>query len=328
MNLHNFVELCMCPAPLGNEYAAKQLIRSMLPNGLEISEDVAGSAIVRKPGEKPGLTFFASLSQPVVLVTGKKSDGAWELQPLGTGKTLEPMNGWKVMDSGGAQAKLEVKDGELRLTEDKGVQIGSLLTRQSDWTQDVLSVSCAGIEDRVGCWLLTELLREMPDVKAEITCIFLAQEQHCPKVAELAMNETDAAVAIRLASAKVNDINLTGAPVNAGGGPVLKLRERYVSTDGRLMDLERMACREAGVPFQYEVLELDATGLYTAQYGHCGVVVGGIDVPAEEGRILLTDLRNTRALVMQLAANADQIQQVLCSLPAVQHLVQATKGER
>ncbi len=32
------------------------------------------------------------------------------------------------MDSGGAQAKLEVKDGELRLTEDKGVQIGSLLT--------------------------------------------------------------------------------------------------------------------------------------------------------------------------------------------------------
>ena len=53
----------MCPAPLGNEHAAKQLIRSMLPNGLEISEDVAGSAIVRKPGEKPGLTFFASLSQ-------------------------------------------------------------------------------------------------------------------------------------------------------------------------------------------------------------------------------------------------------------------------
>ena len=230
------------------------------------------------------------------------------------------------MDSGGAQAKLELKDGELRLTEDKGVQIGSLLTRQPDWTQDVLSVSCAGIEDRVGCWLLTELLREMPDVKAEITCIFLAQEQHCPKVAELAMNETDAAVAIRLASAKVNDINLTGAPVNAGGGPVLKLRERYVSTDGRLMDLERMACREAGVPFQYEVLELDATGLYTAQYGHCGVVVGGIDVPAEEGRILLTDLRNTRALVMQLAANADQIQQALCSLPAVQHLAQTTKG--
>ena len=140
------------------------------------------------------------------------------------------------------------------------------------------------------------------------------------------MNETDAAVAIRLGSAKVNDINLTGAPVNAGGGPVLKLRERYVSTDGRLMDLERMACREAGVPFQYEVLELDVTGLYTAQYGHCGVVVGGIDVPAEEGRILLTDLRDTRALVMQLAANADQIQQALCSLPAVQHLAQTTKG--
>lgn len=92
------------------------------------------------------------------------------------------------------------------------------------------------------------------------------------------------------------------------------------------MDLERMACREAGVPFQYEVLELDATGIYTAQYGHCGVVVGGIDVPAEEGRILLTDLRDTRALVMQLAANADQIQQALRSLPAVQHLAQTTKG--
>ena len=62
MNLHNFVELCMCPAPLGNEHTAKQLIRSMLPNGLEISEDVAGSAIVRKARNRVLRSLQACLS--------------------------------------------------------------------------------------------------------------------------------------------------------------------------------------------------------------------------------------------------------------------------
>ena len=97
--------------------------------------------------ENASTVFLGYAKPPVVLVTGKKADGAWELQLLGTGKTLEPMNGWKVMDSSGAQAKLEVKDGELRLTEDKGVQIGSLLTRQPDWTQarsQVRSAACCG----------------------------------------------------------------------------------------------------------------------------------------------------------------------------------------
>ena len=61
---------------------------------------------------------------------------------------------------------------------------------------------------------------------------------------------------------------------------------------------------------------------YTAQYGRCGVVIGGIDVPEEKGRIMLSDLRDTRTLILALAQNADAILHTLDSLPAT-HRVQS-----
>ena len=89
-----------------------------------------------------------------------------------------------------------------------------------------------------------------------------------------------------------------------------------------MLELFRAACREKDIPFQYELLEMTVTGLYTAQYGRCGVVIGGIDVPEEKGRIMLSDLRDTRTLILALAQNADAILHTLDSLPAT-HRVQS-----
>ena len=179
---------------------------------------------------------------------------------------------------------------------------------------------CSGLADRIGCWLLLELLQELPDTKAEITCLFLAQEAHNPRTAELAANETDPAAVLRIGAAPVNNTGLTGAPVAADKGPALKLRKRYASADGRLMDLLKSMCQEGNIPYQYELLEMTVTGLYTAQYGRCGVVIGGMDVPEENGRILLSDLCSTRALVLAAAQNADRMLEELASRPAVRHI--------
>ena len=83
------------------------------------------------------------------------------------------------------------------------------------------------------------------------------------------------------------------------------------------MDLLKSMCREGNIPYQYELLEMTVTGLYTAQYGRCGVVIGGMDVPEENGRILLSDLCSTRALVLAAAQNADRMLEELASRPAV-----------
>ena len=60
----------MTPAPLGNEHATINLIRQTIPEGFAIRTDPAGSIIVQKPGQKPGLMIFASLSEPTILITG------------------------------------------------------------------------------------------------------------------------------------------------------------------------------------------------------------------------------------------------------------------
>ena len=112
MNWQNLMELCMRPAPLGREETVKEWIRGKLPDHVEITEDPAGSLIVRRPGEKPGLAFLASLTQPTLLATGKTAEGAWRLQTLGdapgSGKWLEtdgrPRRGCHPFGQGGRAA--------------------------------------------------------------------------------------------------------------------------------------------------------------------------------------------------------------------------------
>ena len=317
MNLQNFAQLCMTPAPLGNEHATINLIRQTIPEGFAIRTDPAGSIIVQKPGQKPGLMIFASLSEPTILITGKRADGSWKGKLLGTGEKLEALDGWEISDGRGAYAKIHVKDGELYFAEEKNITVGSTLTQRPVWNQDGEKIFCKGIGDRAGCWLLMELLHHIPEIDREITCVFLAQERLNPRVAELAANETGAAVAIRIGCAPVNNRDMTGVAVQFGQGPAIKLRERYASTDGRLLEFLRELCCERKIPHQYELAELSITGLYTAQYGGCGVVISGIDIPEDKGCILLSDLEYTENLIQELIKNADKLSGVLSSLPAV-----------
>lgn len=323
MKMQDLMELCMLPAPLGGEEAVKDWLCSVIPNTVEVTEDPAGSLIVRKPGRRPGIAFMASLSQPTILVNRKTAKGAWSLQPFGVGKNLEDVSGWEVTDGQSIVTTVQYKDGALRLEEEEGLQSGMLLTRTRRWSQDNQAVSGTGLADCVGCWFLIQLLQSLPVTECEIVCIFLAQEAHNPKSAELASNETDVSLLIRVGTAPVNNASLTGVPLFAGKGPALKLRERYASTDGRLVDLLRAMCREKNIPFQYELLELTVTGLYTAQYGHCGVIIGGIDVPEEKGRIMLSDLRDTQRLLLALAQRGDSILRTLDSLPATRRIQSA-----
>ena len=320
MDLRRLMELCMCPAPQGGEQQAKRLIRGWLPEGLCVREDAAGSLIVCKPGKRPGLMLMAGLSQSTILVTGRKKGGVWKIQPLGAGKDLKTLDGWRVSDAKGAQGIIAVREGELFLEDAVSVEAGTSLTLQPDWRQDERSVTCSGIGDRIGCWMLAELLRTLPLAESEIVCVFLAQEALNSRTAELAAGNADIAAAIRWGSAPARDANITGVPVEAGKGPAVRLRERYASTDGRMLDFIRQLASERRIPYQYELLELSVTGLYTAQYGRCGVVVGGVDVPEEKGKILIEDLEAAGALLSALAGRRDALLTALQSLPAVAHL--------
>ncbi len=114
MNIHDLMELCMRPAPLGGEEEAKNWLRSMMPDTVEITEDPAGSLIVRKPGKRPGIAFMASLSQPALLVTGGTAEGSWLLRPFGAGENLEAVSGWEVTDGQTITTTVQFEDGKLR----------------------------------------------------------------------------------------------------------------------------------------------------------------------------------------------------------------------
>ncbi len=322
MDLQGLMELCMRPAPLGDEGAVREWICGRVGPGLEIRTDPAGSLLIRKPGRKPGLALMAGLSQPTVLVTGRTSEGAWRLQPLGIGDPLEKLENWTVCDRQGASGTLCVREGRVHLEKMRNIRLGTRLTRMPDWSIQEKEIRCCNLADRVGCWILMEILQALPDTEAEISCIFLAQEAYATKAAELAANALAPAVVIRFGAAPAEDEANTGAPLRAGGGPALELRERYASTDGRLMDLLRGTCEKECIPYQYELLGRTVTGLFCAQYGRCGVVVGGVDVPEKEGRMLLSDVEGARALALALVRDAQAVLARLDSLPAVRHMPQ------
>ena len=319
MDLQSLAQLCLCPAPLGDEYRAIELIREKIPEGFSVKLDPVGSLIVQKEGKKPGFLIFASLSQPTLLVEGKCSDGSWKLRAVGTQKAPETLADLEVGDGKEASAQVRFENGTLQLKEEKNIETGIKLTQRPSWSQDEGNIYCGALSDRVGAWLLMELLQNMPSVEREVTFVFLAQEGHNPKVAELMANETDCTLAVRVGSAPVNKQEVTGVAVQRENGPAIKLRERYASTDARLLDIIRKICRSGNIPYQYELEELTVTGLSHAQYGHCGVVIGGIDVPEEQGRISKTDLTYARQLLHTMMQDVDSIMETMEGLPAVYH---------
>lgn len=140
------------------------------------------------------------------------------------------------------------------------------------------------LDDRAGCVVLVQLLRDLKDVKIDhdLYVVFTTQEEIGPRGAQTAgyAIEPDLAIAI--------DVTLTGdipyaspaMEVGLGKGVAIKVQDSGMIGHAGLNAKLIGAAESAGIPYQLEVLQGGTTDAYAIQVARAGVPATALSIPS------------------------------------------------
>ncbi|MCL6431184.1 MAG: M42 family metallopeptidase [Anaerolineae bacterium] len=136
------------------------------------------------------------------------------------------------------------------------------------------------MDDRIGCAVLVEVLKELGETPHEVHFVFTVQEEVGLRGAQTSAYGVDAEVGIAV------DVTTTGdtpeartMAVSLGSGPAVKVKDRgMLSHPGVRRWLVETAERE-GIPYQLEVLEGGTTDAAVMQTTRAGVPAGVLSIP-------------------------------------------------
>ncbi len=137
------------------------------------------------------------------------------------------------------------------------------------------------LDDRIGCAILVQVMRELGETPHEVHCCFTVQEELGLRGAQTAAFGVDADLGIAV------DVTVTGdtpearrMAVELGAGPAIKVKDRGMLTHRGLRQWMVDTAREGGIPYQLEVLEAGTTDGMAMQTSRAGMPVGVLSVPS------------------------------------------------
>ncbi len=136
------------------------------------------------------------------------------------------------------------------------------------------------MDDRIGCAVLVQTMLDLEETPHEVHFVFTVQEEVGVRGAQTSAYGVEAELGIAV------DVTLTGDTPEArtmavalGQGPAIKVKDRgmlsHLGVRRWLVD----TAREAGLPYQLEVLEAGSTDGMAMQTTRAGMPVGVISVP-------------------------------------------------
>ena len=159
-------------------------------------------------------------------------------------------------------------------------------------------VAAPAMDDRVGCAIALEAMKELGECENEVAFVFSVQEELGLRGARAAAYGVDPQIGVAL------DVTLSGdtpkgpkIAVKAGEGPCVKVRDSSLVCAPRVVaGLEKAAAR-AGVKTQREVLPFGGTDASAIQLSRGGVIAGTVSIPCRyvHSACEVIDLRDVEA---------------------------------
>ncbi len=285
--------------PSGREEAIRAALRQAVePYADEVRVDALGNLIVYRKGTGGGkrLLFTAHMDEIGLVVSHIEANGFVRFAQVGG---LRPLNcaGARVRFANGAQGVIDVEYREQGANEiptlrqlyidfgapdaasvpvqigDAGVFVGPLYSQG----QRLVSKT---MDDRISCYVLVEVLRQLKETPHEVYIVFTVQEEYTLAGARTAAYalEPDMAIAV--------DVTATGdtpkalpMAVELGKGPAVKVQDSGMIAHPMVRDWLIAAARAAQVPYQLEVLVGGTTDAAAMQLTRAGVPSGCLSIP-------------------------------------------------
>lgn len=287
-------KLSNCFGPSGREKTIREMIMDEIKDYAdEITIDPLGNLIARKKGSGKKILFSAHMDQIGLIITHVDEKGFLRFANVGGLNAKELLGHRMIFDNGfeGVICQEELKDKEkvtmgklfldIASTDKdfifKNFRIGDMCVFKTEYYETDDCVICKAADDRIGCYILIEALKNHPATDNDVYYVFSVQEEvglRGAKTAGYAINP-DLAIAL--------DVTATGdtpdgikMEVKLGGGAAIKLMDKSLITHTEVRDLLTYLAETNNIKYQYEILEFggtDAGAIHTSREGvHSGVI--------------------------------------------------------
>ncbi len=289
--------------PSGREARIRELITAEVkPFVDEIRTDVMGNLIaLKKPTTHASggkrLMLAAHMDEIGLIVTHIDEKGFLRFAPVGGVNPLTLIGGRVVFADGlrgaiGAEkresASEEVRIEKLfidvgasdRAAAERVVAVGDLCGFDRSFWDGGERLVAKAMDDRVGCAVMIQALRDLGETPHEISFVFTVQEEVGVRGATTSAYSVHPDLAIAL------DVTLTGdtpesrrLPVCLGKGPAIKVKDHGMLAHVGLKNLLVETAKANGIPYQLEVLDAGTTDAMAIQMSREGVPAGVISIP-------------------------------------------------
>jgi len=297
-------KLTECYGPSGQEASVRELITAELTHAgvlsgkkVETSVDTMGNLVVRRLGDGRGkrVMVAAHMDEIGVVVTHVDQKGFLRFGNVGGVRPL-PLMGGRVRFADGTigvigSEKLEDSskipsmekffiDVGAVSRESCKIKVGDVACFQRPCEELGDRIVAKAMDDRIGCCVLIQVMRELETSPHDISFVFTVQEEVGLRGAVTSGYgaEPDIAVAV--------DVTLTGdtpecppMAVELGAGPAIKIKDGGMLTHVGVKEWLLRTAQEAGIPFQREVLVAGTTDASAIQTTRAGVPAGCVSIP-------------------------------------------------
>lgn len=285
--------------PSGDEAKIRNFIEDEIKDYVdEVYEDNLGNLIAVKNGNDNGkrLMFAAHMDQIGMMVTHIDDDGFIRFTNVGgldynflPGTYVEFSDGTKgvigvekldkITDL--AMSKLYIDIGaESREEAEEKVDIGDMAIYAPNYSENGSRIASSYHDDRIGCAVLIQAIKEMDDNKHELFFVFTAQEEVGARGAKTAAYQLEPDLGIAV------DVTATGdtpeahtMDVSLGDGTAIKIKDSSTITHPMVKELLVEQCKEDSIEYQLEVLEYGGTDAGTIHLTKGGIPSGTISIP-------------------------------------------------
>ncbi len=290
-------KLSNCFSPSGRETNIRKLIENEIKDYVdEIKVDALGNLIAHKKGTGKKILFSAHMDQIGLIITHVDEKGFLRFSNVGGLKAKDLLGLRMIFDNGceGVICSEKIEESEkLSMSKlfidvastskeftEKNFRVGDMCVFKTEYYETEDCVICKAADDRAGCYILIESIKNHTSSNNDVYYVFSVQEEVGCRGAGTAGYDINPDIAIAI------DVTATGdtpdgikMDVKLGGGAAIKLMDKSLITHPEIKNLLTNLAIENNIKYQYEVLEFGGTDAGPIHTTRAGIPSGVISIP-------------------------------------------------
>lgn len=301
MNYNMLKKLCNINAMPTQEAVLSEYIKTEVKSYVdEVYEDSFGNLIAHKKGNGKRLMIAAHMDQIGFMIKSIEEKGYLRFNAVG-GLIPFTLIGQRVMidshvvgvigtdfnfESGRAFSKISIEDLFIDIGESskdeaiKRVEIGNFGTFATEFYENEEMVISKALDDRIGCFILIELIHKNIQSEYDLYYVFTVQEEVGTRGAITASYTIEPHIGLSIditGSEDLPGVKISTAKLGQGVG--IKLMDPSLIIHPDVKSLLTDVAKSNDIQFQYEIMKRGGTDAGAMQYSKSGVKSGAVSIP-------------------------------------------------